>query len=115
MKHHLRIFFLIASLTTGGILHAAGIEPPVPIRTVVPEYPAALRDNRVSGLVTMNCSVDERGVVTEAKVVKTTNEAFNQSAIAAVAKWRFRPAHQDGKPVAVVISLPIRFSTDGES
>ena len=112
MKHSLRNLLCIASLAAGGILHAADIEPPVPVRTVAPEYPAEMQASGTSGIVMLSCAIDEKGAVTEAKVTKTTNEAFNQAAVAAVGKWKFRPARKDGQPVAVLISIPVKFMNE---
>ncbi len=112
MKHSLRNLLCLASLAAGGILQAADTEPPVPMRTVMPEYPAAMRASGTSGIVMLSCAIDEKGLVTEAKVTKTTNAAFNEAAVAAVEKWRFRPAQKDGKPVAVLITLPVKFTNE---
>ena len=112
MKHSLRNLICIAGLLAGGILRAADFEPPVPVRTVAPDYPADLRASGTSGLVVLSCEVDDRGVVTGAKVNKTTNEGFNQAAMTAVEKWKFRPAQKDGKPIAMRISLPVKFTCE---
>ena len=112
MKNSLRILGCAAALTAGGLLLAADTEPPVPVRTVPPAYPEAMRAANTSGVVVLVCEVDEKGSVTDAKVTKTTNEAFNQPAIDAVTKWKFRPAQKDGKPVAIHINLPVKFSVD---
>jgi len=84
----------------------------VPIRTVAPFYPNQLKDAGVSGLVVLRVVVDEHGNVTEPTVEKSTNPAFNQAAIEAVSKWRFKPATHAGKPVSAKVALPIKFSTE---
>lgn len=113
MKYSLRNLVCIAGFVAGGILRAADLEPPVPVRTVAPDYPAEMKASGTSGIVVLTCEIDEKGAVTDTKVAKTTNEAFNQAAIAAVGKWKFRPAQKDGKPVATHISLPIKFTNEG--
>ena len=115
MKHALRNLLCLAGLAAGGILHAADTEPPVPMRTVMPEYPAAMKASGTSGIVMLTCAIDEKGQVTEAKVTKTTNVAFNEAAVAAVEKWKFRPAQKDGKPVAVLITVPVKFTNVEET
>ncbi len=112
MKSSLRTLLCIAGLVTGGILRAADVEPPVPVRTIAPEYPAAMRANGTSGVVFLACEIDDKGTVTDAKVAKTTNEAFNDAAVAAVTKWKFRPAQKDGKPVSIRITLPVKFTSE---
>ena len=85
------------------------LEPPVPVRTVPPEYPDELRRDGVSGLVMVKCSIDAQGNVSEAEVEKSSNAAFEKPAVAAVKKWKFKPAKQDGAPVAIKVSIPIKF------
>ena len=42
-------------------------------------------------------------------VVKSLEKDVDQSAVDAVQKWRFEPARKDGQPVAVKVSVEIRF------
>jgi periplasmic protein TonB len=84
-------------------------EAPVPVRTVPPDYPPDLRREGVSGLVMVKCSIDEQGNVTETTVEKSSNPAFEKPAMDAVRKWKFKPAKQDGNPVAIKVSIPIKF------
>lgn len=84
-------------------------EAPVPVRTVNPDYPADLRRQGVSGVVMVKCSIDEQGNVTETTVEKSSDPAFEKPAVEAVRKWKFKPAKQDGNPVAIKVSIPIKF------
>jgi len=84
-------------------------EPPVPVRTVPPDYPDELRREGVSGLVMVKCTIDEHGNVTTAEVEKSSNGAFEKPAVTAVKKWKFKPAKQDGAPIAIKVSIPIKF------
>jgi protein TonB len=107
--------FLICSLAllSAGFVTSAlaqtKAEPPVPVRTVAPEYPSELRREGVSGLVMVKCTIDVQGNVTETTIEKSSNAAFEQPAVAAVKKWKFKPAKQDGNPVAITVSIPIKF------
>lgn len=87
------------------------IEPPVPVRTVSPKYPPDLKHDGVSGVVTINCTIDEKGNVTEPKVLKSTNEAFSQPALEALAKWKFKPAKKGGEVISIKITIPIQFTS----
>ena len=109
MKNTLRFFLTVIALFAGGVLHAQ-VEPPMPLRTVAPEFPEQMRASGISGLVVVSCEVDDKGVVSDPKVAKTTNEAFDRAALDAVAKWRFRPAQKDGKPVTMRITVPVKFT-----
>lgn len=92
-------------------LNAAGdkIEPPVPVRTIAPEAPNGFAKGGVPGLVTVGFTVDLKGSVQDAAVVKTTHEILNEPALSALRKWRFKPAQKDGQPVAMHVVLPIKF------
>ena len=84
-------------------------EPPVPVRTVAPDYPSELRRDGVSGLVMVKCTIDEQGNVIEPSIEKSSNTAFDKPALDALKKWKFKPAKQDGAPVATKVSIPIKF------
>ena len=88
---------------------AAGRENPVPVRTVAPEYPRDMKTNGVSGLVMVKCTIDEQGNVAGTDVVKSSNEQFDRYATDALKKWKFKPARQDGTPVSVQVTIPIKF------
>jgi len=101
---------LLSLLLAAPLLAAdAGREPPVPVRTVAPEYPSDLRRDGVSGMVMVKCTIDEQGNVTEPEVLKSSNAAFDKPAVDAVKKWRFKPAKQDGTPVAIKVTIPVKF------
>ena len=85
-------------------------EAPVPVRTTPPEYPAELRQAEVQGLVTIVSVVDESGNVLACEISKSTNEGFNEVALAAVRKWKFKPAKLGGKAVKVKVTIPVRFT-----
>lgn len=108
MKTLLSSFLLLTAFAITPA-YAQKAEPPVPVRTVAPEYPSELRREGVSGLVMVKCSIDESGNVTETLVEKSSNPAFEKPALAAVKKWKFKPAKQDGAPVAIKVSIPIKF------
>ena len=105
---------LLAVVCCGCVLTSAAFaqsktEPPVPVRTVPPDYPADLRRDGVSGIVTVKCQIDALGNVTEAEVEKSSNPAFDQPALNAIRKWKFKPARMDGTPTAIRVSIPIKF------
>src|SRR5436190_17168712 len=103
MKSFIAVLLLTCGLTAP-LFAQTKTEPPVPVRTVAPEYPDELRRDGVSGLVMVKCSIDEQGNVTQAEVEKSSNAAFEKPAMAAVKKWKFKPAKQDGNPVAIKVS-----------
>jgi protein TonB len=108
-----RLFYLLFALSLTGVALAGSKEPPVPVRTVSPDYPDAMRHAGVSGVVTVNCLIDERGNVSEPKIEKSSHAAFERPAIDALKKWKFKPATEDGNAVSIRVSIPIKFICQG--
>jgi protein TonB len=100
---------LITAALISPALAESTVEPPVPVRTVAPDYPTELRGEGVSGLVVVTCSIDHQGNVTETVVEKSSNAAFESHAVAALKKWKFKPAKRDGTPTSVRVSIPVKF------
>jgi len=93
---------------------AEAAEPPVPVRMVPPQYPSEMRRDGTSGVVTISCLIDEKGNVQDPKVLKSTNDAFVQPALAAIQKWKFKPAKREGNVVSVRVNIPIQFMVSDE-
>ena len=105
-------YILVGLLLVSSAFAQSKTEPPVPVRTVAPEYPTQLKRDGVSGVVMVKCTIDVKGNVTETEVVKSSDAAFDEPAVAALKKWRFKPAQQDGAPVAIKVTIPIKFVVD---
>jgi periplasmic protein TonB len=88
------------------------VEPPVPVRTVPPEYPDALRREGLSGIVVVKCAVDAQGNVSDAQVEKSSNAGFEKPAVEAVRKWKFKPAKKDGAAVGITVTIPVKFVSE---
>jgi protein TonB len=87
-------------------------EPPVPVRMVAPEPPASFSRSGATGLVTVTFTVDDKGNVQDPSVVKSSHHELDESALAAIKKWRFKPAKKDGVPVAIKVTIPIKFEVE---
>ncbi len=80
-----------------------------------PVYPADARRHHVEGSVTLQGRVNETGTVDNIKVlnVQATDvsfiEKFQDAAISALGKWRYRPGTIDGKPVPVYFTVTMDF------
>jgi protein TonB len=94
-------------------LARAEFNPPVAVRTVAPVYPESMRRDHVSGIVLVNCEVDVHGDVAEPKIEKASDPAFEEPALAALRRWKFKPAQRDGAPVSTRVSIPIKFLLEG--
>ena len=74
------------------------------------EYPEAARKAGVEGRVTVQVRIDEKGQITETKIVKSLGDTgCDEAAITALKAVQWKPALKDGQPVAVEIALPIVF------
>jgi protein TonB len=107
------IVFITALGTMPVSLPAAeGMEPPVPVRTVAPKFPDEMRRSGNSGIVTVSVLIDEKGNVTDPKIVKASNDAFSEPALEALKKWKFKPAKKDGEAVSIRVNIPVQFNID---
>jgi len=101
-------------MTAVGAVSAKGPdEGPVVVKRERPEYPLGQRIAGYSGEVTVEFIVDTKGEVQNAFVAKSTNPAFDESAITAVLQWRFKPGMNGGKLVNTRLQVPIVFRLDG--
>lgn len=85
-------------------------QAPVVAFQVNPVYPEKLLKARESGKVIVEFIVSINRSVESAKVVKSSNIAFNNNAVAAIMLWKFKPAINNGKPTRVRIRQTLNFS-----
>ncbi len=83
------------------------------MRALEREYPPLLRDAGIGGTVQVAFFIDENGVVRN-QVVEVTSghKALDDAALRVAPVFRFTPALNRDKAVAVWISLPITFRTN---
>jgi protein TonB len=68
------------------------LEPAALISKVDPAYPASARSAGVEGTVVLDAEISETGEVTSVTVVRGLPMGVSESAVAAVQRWRYRPA-----------------------
>lgn len=72
----------------------------VPLVRVSPQYPARAMQRGVEGWVHLRFTVTEAGTVKDAVVVEAEPaNYFEQAALTAVGKYRYKPKIEDGRPV----------------
>jgi periplasmic protein TonB len=79
---------------------------------VKPRYPRQARSQGIVGLVLVRVivGIDGRVEPEHTRIIRSI-PALDEAAIAAVSQWRFTPAiGRQGKPVRVIIEIPIQFS-----
>lgn len=79
------------------------------IRSAKPQYPELAVKAGMEGAVHVRIWVDKEGRVREVEILRSDAEIFNQAAIEAVRQMFFTPAVQGNQPVAVWVSMPIKF------
>jgi protein TonB len=94
----------------GPVHVVAGISPPRILERVLPVYPEMARRIRLSGRVTIAAVIDRDGRVREAQVTSPPlGFGLEESALAAVQRWRYSPALRGSEPVAVYFRLTVDF------
>lgn len=75
-------------------------------------YPAEARQEEVQGIVVLRFVVQKDGTVGKVQVTKSLTPETDREAERVVKSLKkFLPARQDGRPVAVWFTLPIRFQS----
>jgi TonB family protein len=99
-----------AALTPEDASSPGEISSPEPVRKVDPLYPAALRNDRVEGVVILHAIIRSDGSVGDVRVLEGFNDELDANARTALEQWRFKPGTRNGVPVDVeaVIRVPFR-------
>jgi len=86
-------------------------EPPEVLSGPTLRYPAWLREQGIQGRVVVQFIVDSLGRAepSSIKVIETPNAGFDSTAAHYVRHARFKPGIVHGRPVRVLINLPIDF------
>jgi TonB family protein len=93
----------------GGPVRVGGnIRPPVKIVDVPPVRPEMAVRANVRGVVVLEVTVDVDGTVKDARVLRSL-PLLDAAAIEAVRQWRYEPTTVGGKPVPVIITVPVEF------
>jgi protein TonB len=73
-------------------------------------YPEIARKAGIEGQVTIYAHINEKGEIIDTKIlVPLGNSGCNEAAIVAITAVKWKPATQRDKPVAVWVSIPVRF------
>jgi protein TonB len=82
-------------------------------RYVAPEYPRQALAEELSGKVKVTYTVGVDGRVTDAAISASSPPGvFDEAALAAVRRWRFKPFVVDGAPVEAVSATVMVFKPD---
>lgn len=85
------------------------LQPPTKLRQVAPAYPELARQARVQGVVVLDCVIDPSGRVADVKVLRG-HSLLAPAAVDAVRQWLYTPTRLNGVPVAVLLTVTVRFT-----
>ncbi len=97
----------------GAVKAEGDIHPPKLIKQVAPVYPEEARKNGVEGIVILEVKTDEKGNVTDAKILRSIPE-LDRAALDAIRQWKYEPMVIKGKPFGIVFTVTVRFSLNGD-
>ncbi len=75
-----------------------------------PDYPYTLKQQGISGSVTVEFVVGTDGHVISAEAVRWSHREFADPAVRAVLRWKFEPGTIDGRKVRFRMAVPIEFN-----
>ena len=75
-------------------------------------YPESEKANRTQGKVYVQVYINEKGDIDKTVILKGITPALNKAAQDAVNTTKWTPAFNDGKPVKIMIAIPILFKLD---
>ena len=75
------------------------------IKKVTPIYPTLMQSARMTGQVVLDAIIHPDGTIGDIRVLRSTNDAFAQSAIAAVKQWRYTAPGFEG-----ILTVSVNFT-----
>ena len=93
-----------ALVRVGGVIRA-----PKLLESPRPEYPALASQARVAALLILEAEVGPDGRVRNVKVLRG-HPLFDESAMAAVRRWRYKPLLLNGVPTPFLVTVTVNFN-----
>ncbi len=94
----------------GGVRQVGGgVKGPVIIYQPEPEFSEEARKAKFMGVVTVSIVVDATGKPQNIRVTRGVGMGLDEKAMEAVKQYRFKPATENGKPVAVYLNVEVNF------
>ena len=86
----------------------SGVRAPTKTVHVAPIYPPLARASRVQGVVVIEATIDGRGNVESARVLRSI-ALLDQAALDAVHQWKFTPTLLNGIAVPIIMTVTVNF------
>ena len=89
-----------------------GVTLPQVVTQTKAAYTQAAMEQHIEGTVLLSAVVRDNGAVADIAVEKSldSTHGLDQQAVDSLKLWTFKPGTKDGKPVAVRVSVEIRFT-----
>lgn len=82
----------------------------IPVVAIAPQYPRQAAIQKIEGYVTLEFEIEPDGTVNNPRIVAADPpRVFNQDALRAITRWKFKPTVIDGKPVRDTGRFTLRF------
>lgn len=85
------------------------VTPALLLYKIEPEYSDEARKAKLQGVVVITAEIDTAGLTRNLHVARPLGLGLDEKAIEAAARWRFRPALADGRPVASMVTIEVSF------
>jgi protein TonB len=85
------------------------IKAPRKVKDAAPDYPSAARRARIEGIVIIEATIDARGRVQQARVLRSIPQ-LDEAALDAVRQWEYEPTRINGVATPVIMTVTVRFS-----
>lgn len=96
--------------TGGGVRRiGGGVSAPVVLFAPEPEFSEEARKAKVAGNVLVYLQVDATGRPTHVRVLRGIGLGLDEKALEAVRQYKFKPAMENGHPVAVEMNVEVNF------
>ncbi len=84
-------------------------DEPMPMTSITPIYPDFALKNKIQGTVILEVEILKDGTVRDIHVRRSVPGGLDQAAIDAVRKVKFQPGRSGGKPIDVLLIVPVEF------
>ena len=88
------------------------VQPAKLLSQVKPEYPADLKQQGLTAVVSIRAIISKQGDLLSPQVVNTVLPEFAQAALDAVKQWRYQPTLLNGQPVEIITNIDVTFELE---
>lgn len=85
------------------------VVPPKVLFAADPQFTALARSERIGGKVLVYVQVDREGKPNHVRILKPVGFGLDEMAAKSVSEYKFKPAEENGVPVAVELNVEVKF------